>query len=124
MISKIFHFFVLFAYLNIIVYETDVSAINNEGHLFDGDSLIEFVLDDLLNVVDHDTAVSMDVQHEDYRPFKNLSSNLIIPIVLMLFAFDFFKQILYKVKVIHPFYQAKSLCLPNYYYHLFRFKPF
>ncbi len=122
MLSRLIHFFVLFAYINVSVYESNPLNDHGNSHLFDGNSVMEYVLVNLLDVSNEENEVNVEIQNENYRPFSHFQN--IFPAILFIFLIHCFKQIIGKVKISHPFYQAKSVCLPFYYLHLFRFKPF
>lgn len=119
MFIKFFHFLGLFAYLNIIVYEAD-STTANKSTVLVGDSLVEYFVDDLLDFP-KSTTDDPEIPHEDYRHFKAGSHVLAVAVILICFLFS--RQLL-PSSIEHPFYKAKSFCLPGYYSFLFRFKPF
>ncbi|WP_316818885.1 hypothetical protein [Pedobacter nyackensis] len=119
MFIKLFHFLSLFAYLNIITYEGGDTSIK---HVFAGDSVLEFVLDDVLDIPMDSLAGDIEIPNESYRVFSTVIH--IIPAVLLMLSFFLFKQIGRIIVIAHPFYKTKSVCLPSYYSHLFRFKPF
>ena len=119
MFMKFFHFLGLFAYLNIIVYEADSTAVN-KSTVLGGDSLVEYFVDDLLDIPKSNTD-DPEIPHEDYRLYK--AGNHVLAATVILICFIFSRQILPRI-IEHPFYKAKSFCLPGYYSFLFRFKPF
>lgn len=119
MFIKLFHFLSLFAYLNMITYEGGETAIQDK---FAGDSMIEFVLDDVLNIPMDNLIDDIEIPNEKYRLFNTAIQ--MMPAVLMMLSFFLFKQIGKLITIAHPFYKTKSICLPGYYLHLFRFKPF
>ncbi len=120
MFIKLFHFLSLFAYLNIIAYEAGDASVKQ--YSFAGDSLLEIVLDDLLDIPMHNYEDGIEIPNENYRLFQ--TGIYILPAILILFSFFLFKQIGKIIKISHPFYKTKSTCLPSYYTHLFRLKPF
>ncbi|MEJ5960817.1 hypothetical protein [Pedobacter immunditicola] len=119
MFIKLFHFLGLFAYLNIIVYEAGTNTVNKYTML-DGGSLVEYFVDDLLDLPINE-AEDLEIQNEDYRRFQT-GSHLITATIL--FCFFLPRRILRTPVIAHPFYRTKSFCLPGYYSFLFRFKPF
>lgn len=119
MFIKLFHFLSLFAYLNIITYEGGETSIQ---HIFAGDSMIEFVLDDVMNIPMDNLVDDLEIPNENYRLFNTAIH--MMPVVLLMLSFFLFKQIGKIITIAHPFYKTKSICLPSYYSHLFRFKPF
>lgn len=119
MFIKLFHFLSLFAYLNIITYEGGETS---EKNTFAGDSVIEYVLNDVMNIPMHDLVDDIEIPNDSYRLFN--STIHIMPAILLVLSF-FLNGPIEKIRVIeHPFYKTKSICLPSYYTHLFRFKPF
>jgi len=122
MFVKLFHFLALFSYLNILAYEASNHSMNNNHTFFNGDSFIEFVLDDLLDIPFNEHAPDVEVPFDEYRIFN--SGVHIMPVLLFLAAFFFGKRFFTYIRTYHPFYNNKSNCLPGYYLFLFRFKPF
>jgi hypothetical protein len=121
MFFKLFHFLALFAYLNIIVYEPGLNPGEHKPYKFDGDSLIEYVLDDLLDVPLSNNLEDIEIPNENYRPFN--AGIFIMPALLFISIF-LFREIGRLIVIDHPFYRNKSFCLPGYYSFLFRYKPF
>lgn len=119
MFIKVFHFLSLFAYLNLITYEGGDTSIPTK---FAGDSVLEFVLDDVFDIPMDNLVSDIEIPNESYRLFNTVIH--IIPAVLLMLSFFLFKQIGRIIVVAHPFYKTKSVCLPSYYSHLFRLKPF
>lgn len=122
MFVKLFHFLALFGYLNILVYEANHQSIHTNQAFFNGDTLIEFVLDDLLNIPLKEHAQDIDVPFDEYRIFS--SGAYILPILFFLTAFLFSVRFYTYIRTYHPYYGNKSNCLPGYYSFLFRYKPF
>lgn len=120
MFIKIFHFLSLFAYLNILAYEPADPNLKQDSVA--GESMLEIVLDDLMDIPIHTDGEDIEIQNEKYRVFQTALN--IMPAVLLLLALFLFKQIGKVVTAIHPFYKTKSTCRPSYYTHLFRLKPF
>lgn len=122
MIIKLFHFLSLFAYLNIIVYEAGASPAVDKQYNFAGDSIIEFVLDDIMDIPMKTNGNDIEIPYEKYRVFQ--TGNFIMPELLFFFLIFAFTSICKTIKISHPLYQNKSFCLPGYYSYLFRLKPF
>lgn len=122
MFLKLFHFLALFGYLNILVYEAGCNTIQNGQSLFDGDSLIEFVLNDVLDIPVKQNNPDSEVMYDDYRIFH--SGIYVLPVLFLITAFFFGLLSFIIKKESHPFYRNKSMCLPGYYSFLFRYKPF
>lgn len=122
MFIKLFHFLSLFAYLNIIAYEAGDGSLNQKQSTFAGDSVLEFVLDDLLDIPMHNYEDDLKVPNENYRLFH--TGIYILPAIIVFLSFFLFKQIGKLIVIEHPLYKTKSVCLPSYYSHLFRLKPF
>ncbi|MFA4869207.1 MAG: hypothetical protein WC623_13455 [Pedobacter sp.] len=119
MFIKLFHFLSLFAYLNTITYEGGETSVKN---IFAGDSFIEFVLDDVMNIPMDNLVDDIEIPNESYRLFNSIIH--IMPAILLVLSFFLARQIGKVIVIEHPFYKTKSVCLPSYYSHLFRFKPF
>lgn len=122
MFLKLFHFLALFGYLNILVYEAGCNTIQNGQSLFDGDSLIEFVLNDVLDIPVKQNNPDSEVMYDDYRIFH--SGIYVLPVLFLITAFFFGLLPFIIKKESHPLYRNKSICLPGYYSFLFRYKPF
>lgn len=122
MFIRLFHFLALFGYMNIISYEASCNTLQNGPALFDGDSLIEFVLNDVLDIPLEKQVPDAEVLFDEYRIFQ--SGVYVLPILFLLAAFSFGLLFFIIKKEYHPFYRNKSICLPGYYSFLFRYKPF
>ena len=118
MLFKFFYFLGLFAYLNIIVYEAGTNSVNKHTVL-DGDSLVEYVIDDLLDLPKSNVD-DIEIQNEKYSLFN--TGNYIVTAAVLI-CFFLYRQILPTLTE-HPLYKTKSFCLPGYYSFLFRLKPF
>lgn len=122
MVPRFLHFLVLFAYINIIGYEPGPVTASGDKYLFESDSLIEFFLNDILDIPVSSGGKEIDAVNDNYQPGNAI--NYVFSAVLFLLSFFLFKRIRKVVRSIHPFYSAKSFCLPAYYSYLFRLKPF
>lgn len=122
MIMKIFHFLALFAYLNTITYHEGNSICNGSRFDFDGDSLVEFILDDVLDLPIHMEDEDPEMMFEEYRIsafqatvpplfFRNLS--LAMPVTPVA-----------DPQIITSIFSSKILETPGYYTYLFLLKPF
>lgn len=119
MFIKLFHMLSLFAYLNTITYENGETT---EKNTFAGDSVLEFVLNDIMNIPMNNLVDDIEVPNDSYRLFN--STIPFMPAILLLLSV-FLPGLIEKIRVTeHPLYKTKSTCLPTYYTHLFRFKPF
>lgn len=86
-----------------------------------GETLIEVVLEDVLDLKQKDTENVPEIMYDDYRIFA-LSFGL-LPLVI------FFIRRLQRVlasneQIKHPIYYIKRLILPGYYIFLYRYRPF
>lgn len=122
MIPRFLHFLMLFVYINIIAYEPGPVTASGDKYLFESDSLIEYFLNDILEIPANEELKEVDMVNENYRPGHAVS--YIFSAVLFLLTFLFFKQTDKLIRSSHPFYRAKSFCLQAYYSYLFRLKPF
>jgi hypothetical protein len=120
MLFKFLHIIGLFAYLNIIVYEAGFNALSKDTVL-DGHSLVEYVIDDLLDLPKTNVQ-DLKIPNEEYRLAK--ASMPTIGAIAFFLCFFLYRQVLRTQVVEHPSYKARSLCLPGYYSFLFRLKPF
>ena len=120
MLFKLFHFIGLFAYLNIIVYEAGFNAVSKDTML-DGHSIVEYVVDELLNLPKTNVQ-DIKVPNEEYRSVK--AATPVSSVIAFVLCFFLFRQFVITKVANHPFYRARSFCLPGYYSFLFRLKPF
>jgi hypothetical protein len=122
MFVKLFYFLALFGYLNIIAYQASCNSVENKHAIFDGDSLIEFVLNDLLDIPLKKQSPDAEVSFKKYS--ISYWVIFLLPIIILLTTYFFGQRFVVVKKLSHPIYKAKSLCLPGYYSFLFRYKPF
>lgn len=122
MFVKLFHFLALFGYINILAYEASCSTVKGNSSFFDGDSFIEFVLEDVLHIPYDEQVPDAEVLFEEYRIFS--SGKSLLPILFFLTTLLFSVRYYTEEKQTHPFYTNKSTCLPGYYSFLFRYKLF
>ncbi|WP_214226409.1 hypothetical protein [Pedobacter sp. B4-66] len=107
--------------MNIIAYEARDTSINNNQYMYAGESFLEIVLDDILDIPGN-THDDIEIPNESYRLFN--VGVYILPAIVLFLSFFLVKQIGKIIIIFHPLYKAKSFCLPSYYSHLFRLKPF
>lgn len=120
---KIVHALVLLCYLNILAYQPEtMSVIRHDDSLLNGESLLEFVLDDLLNLpLDHE-ADDVEILYDKYRVFEFQGPVLSFFVFVLAILFSF-KQLASYIK--HPVYDGKKRrIIPGYYTHLYRLQPF
>ncbi len=123
MLLKLVHYFVLLSYLNILGYEASANIPEIEDdYLMNGESLLEFVLDDVLDLPVNKETDDVEIRYEEYRAIPY--PDYILPLfVLVLGAFFLFRPLTKDQK--HPVYDAKKRqIIPGYYSFLYRLKPF
>ncbi|TDS14511.1 hypothetical protein [Sphingobacterium paludis] len=123
MLHKLIHFLVLLSYLNILGYEASANIPEIEDdYLLNGESLLEFVLDDVLDLPVNKETDDVEIRYEEYRAIPY--SDYILPIfVLILGTLFLFRPPTQDQK--HPVYDAKKRqIIPGYYAFLYRLKPF
>lgn len=120
MLGKIFHLLILFAYLNLLTYDSFSSATGQVVHA--GETIVEYFLDDVLDLdpiqSSHEEKVLLQ---DDYRIFA--VNNQVLPIFIFVFGIVF-TALCFAKDHEHPFYRSKTLCRPGYYRFLYRFRPF
>ncbi|MFD2967390.1 hypothetical protein [Sphingobacterium bambusae] len=123
MLLRLVHYFVLLSYLNILGYEASANIPEIEDdYLMNGESLLEFVLDDVLDLPVNKETDDVEIRYEEYRAIPY--PDYILPLfVLVLGAFFLFRPLTKDQK--HPVYDAKKRqIIPGYYSFLYRLKPF
>ncbi|MFD1771850.1 hypothetical protein [Sphingobacterium suaedae] len=123
MLLKLVHYFVLLCYVNIIAYEGGGNTVvHQEDSLLNGESLLEFVLDDVLDLPVDEDAKDVEIRYDEYRSISY--QYFVLPLfVLVLGTFLTFQK--YDEKVKHPVYDGKKRqIIPGYYRFLYRLKPF
>lgn len=119
---KIVHYLVLLCYFNILVYQPEIDVVRQDDSFLNGESLLEFVLDDVLDLpIDEDTA-DVEIRYDEYRAYGYQGASL--PLFILVFAVLFsFKQFASYSK--HPVYAGKKRqIIPEYYRYLYRLQPF
>ncbi|QBQ42396.1 hypothetical protein [Sphingobacterium psychroaquaticum] len=121
MILKLIHFFVLLCYVNILAYEVGVNAHTHEG-ILNGESILEFVLDDVLDIPISKTSEDVTIPYDEYRSMSHQS--YLIPLFVFLITISFaIASVMEQPK--HPKYDGKKRQIfPGYYAFLYRYKPF
>ena len=123
MLQKLIHYFVLLCYVNILAYEAGANTtIVHDDAILNGESILEFVLDDVLDIPIDKEAKDVEILYDEYRsiPYQHY----LLPLFALVLGFFFcFKQLLEIRK--HPVYDGKKRqIIPGYYAHLYRLKPF
>lgn len=83
--SKIIVLFTLLFYVNCIAYH-ESSAFNQQSHtFFQGDTLVNFFLEDVLDLPTGEEAESTDYQYDDYRLGPTLNIIIMATVLLLFF---------------------------------------
>lgn len=122
MIMKIFHFLALFAYLNTITYHEGSSFSNSERFDLDGDSLVEFILEDVLDLPLHQEDDDLEMPYDEYR--ISVIHATLPPLFIRYNNFSIPITPLEDPQIITSLFGSKILLTPGYYTYLFRLKPF
>ena len=119
---KLIHCLVLFSYLNILTYEV---GINREpmpqALILNGESLLEFVLDDVLDIPIDSEGEDVEIIYDDYRTTS--IQYQIIPILIFLLGCIFAVALSAKPNA-HPYYSGNRQIAPGYYTFLYRYSLF
>lgn len=120
MIIKFFHIIAIIAYLNLLTFDSFSSS---TGKIVQsGESIIEFVLDDLVNMEPiNQHAEDTLLLQDDYRI---LNLNYQVPSIFVFFFAIVFTASAFLKDRKHPFYYAKTRCLPGNYSFLYRYRLF
>jgi len=123
MLLKLVHYFVLLSYINIIAYEGgEGNAVHSDDSLLNGESLLEFVLDDVLDLPVDEDAKDVEIRYDEYRA---LSYQYFVLPVFVLFLGTLFSLRQVEERIKHPLYDGKKRqIVPGYYTFLYRLKPF
>lgn len=122
MLAKILSLFTLLTYINTITYYDEVSLQQSTDFGLESETLIEFLLEDILEVPIKGDSEDPDVQYDDYRyghvsgvmpPFKWREVSLYKPAPFELLRDD-----------TNTLFDSKIICQPGYYTYLFLLKPF
>lgn len=121
MVLKLVHYIVLLCYVNILAYEAGSGTpAMVHSPILNGESILEFVLDDVLEIPIDKTSVDIEIQYDEYRVLSNHFH--LIPLFVFLVGFVFSFRFLAD-KVRHPIYDGKKrYIVPGYYKHLHRLK--
>ncbi|WP_437919174.1 hypothetical protein [Sphingobacterium sp. LRF_L2] len=123
MLTKLVHYLVLLCYVNILAYEGGADYyLADNSYLLNGESILEFVLDDVLDIPIDEEAESIELRYDEYRamPYQYY----LMPLFVLAVAFLFHLTVVEQRKK-HPVYDAKKRqIIPGYYTFLYRLKPF
>lgn len=121
---KLIHFFVLLCYINILAYEAGGDAyVVDQDSILNGESILEFVLDDVLDLPINKEAQDVEILYDEYRSHSYQHHHL-VPVFIIVFGLLLvFKYLSNDRK--HPFYDNnKKQVLLGYDTFLHRFKLF
>lgn len=124
MLLKLVHYFVLLCYVNILAYEAGGNCYAADGNsILNGESILEFVLDDVLEIPIDKSTQDVEIPYDEYRSHSN--QNLyILPVFIFVFGLIFGIKYLPNDRK-HPFYDSeKNPIHLGYNSFLHRFKPF
>ena len=119
---RLLHVITLLSYLNILCFEVKYCYAQDLETIVVGETFIEVVLEDVLNLHHNEEAEQVPkIMYDDYRIFT-LALGL-IPLVL------YFSWILRRIyasnePINHIIYYFKRLIFPGYYTFLYRYRPF
>lgn len=118
MLLKIVHYILLFCYLNIIAYHPQADVSNGHNHpILNGESLLEFVLEDFLSIPIDDHSQDVELLYDQYLGHK---STLGLSIFLTVLAIIFYFQLFVGYNK-HPRYGSKKWnIILDYHTHLHR----
>lgn len=120
--SRAVHFIALLSYLNILCFEVKYCYMQNFQAVGFGETLIEVVLEDVLDLKQHDNLESIpEIMFDEYR-ILTLAFGL-LPLVFY-FSRYFRRIISTNQQIKHIIYYIKRLILPGYYTFLYRYRPF
>ena len=130
MARRIVSLLVLVLFINTITYFPDRSFLwapdlavtggDDDPH-FDGDTLIECILDDFFGLMAGSDPDDPDIFHKKYRA---ISSVTLMPIRAMLSVFELTPPVVCSLLTDEFFFPTKIQVIPGYYSFLFRLKPF
>lgn len=131
MARRLISFIVLVLFINTITYfpnrareqasssETTVAEADDPS--FDGDTLIECILDDFLGLIPGTEPDDPDIFYKKYR---SISVVTLMPVKAMLSVFESVPPVICSLLTDQFFFPTKSPVTPGYYSFLFRYKPF
>lgn len=120
MLGKFLHIITLFAYLNLLTYDSFSSTTGQVLHA--GESVVEFLLDDVLDMEPVDSSPEEKVLlQDDYRIFH--PNYQILSVFIFVFGVVFSALTFAKMRN-HPFYRSKTRCVLGYHLFLYRYRPF
>ncbi|MGO1244050.1 MAG: hypothetical protein ACTJHT_01560 [Sphingobacterium sp.] len=120
MLFKLVHWLVLLCYVNILAYEAGTGTTTHvHSPILNGESILEFVLDDVLEIPIDKNSTDVHILYDEYRV---ISTNLhLIPLFILLTGFVFSVWFLCE-QLRHPTYDGTKLHITLGYYkylHLF-----
>ncbi|MCA5005073.1 hypothetical protein [Sphingobacterium bovistauri] len=116
------HLIVLLSYLNVLCFEVKYCNFLGQQPVALGETLIEVVLQDVLNLKQDTSTESVpEIMYDDYRIF-----NLIIGLIPLVLYFSWLLRRVFALndQIKHVIYFFKRLILPGYYSFLYRYRPF
>src|SRR5690606_6429409 len=119
---RMVHFIALISYLNILCFEVKYCNSFHFQPMAAGETLIEVVLEDMLNLEHQDGEERVpEIMFDDYRIMV-----LALGIIPLVFYFTWLLRRVYAAndKVKHLIYYLKRLILPGYYTFLYRYRLF
>ncbi len=119
--SKIIVLLTLLFYVNCIAYHESAIYNAQTQSLENGETVIEFILEDILDLPAGDEPEGSEFQYDDYRSATSIYSIITVAIIFL-----FFRKI-YPEKSIGSQYVRANKISPiqiGYYRYLFRLKPF
>lgn len=119
---RMVHFIALISYLNILCFEVKYCNSFHLQPMAAGETLIEVVLEDMLNLEHQDGEERVpEIMFDDYRIMV-----LALGIIPLVFYFTWLLRRGYAAndKVKHLIYYLKRLILPGYYTFLYRYRLF
>lgn len=119
---RLLYFLAFFGYLNIICYEVKYCNLLQPQPIASSDTLLEVVLDDILNLDQSDEKEKLpEFMFDDYRIL--VSALFFLPVILY---FSWLLRRIYHLndRISHVVYYFKRLIFPGYYTFLYRYRPF
>lgn len=123
MLLKLLHFIILLSYVNILAYEPSAGiVVQHDGALLNGESILEFVLDDVLDLPIDTDADDIHIRYDEYNTITY--QHFYLPVFVLLLGAAFCFRLLVEDPK-HPVYDdKKQQTFPGYYDFLYRLKLF